>query len=174
MSLTVRVLVALVLGLAAGLLILAHPTPWLLKLVAVVEPVGTLWVNAIRMTVIPLVVSLLITGVASSSDLSAVRRIGGRTLAVFFGLMVLAAAASLAIVPPLFAWLHMDPATIANLRSSAGGAAATLAVPGFRDWLLVVIPTNPFNAARAGAMLPLVVFVLAFAWARLKVAADRR
>jgi len=53
MSLTVRVLVALVLGLAAGLIVLAHPTPALLKLVRVVEPVGILWVNAIRMTVVP-------------------------------------------------------------------------------------------------------------------------
>jgi proton glutamate symport protein len=58
MSLTKRVLVALVLGLVAGLLVLAHPTPALLKLVSWVEPIGTLWVNAFRMTVVPLVVSL--------------------------------------------------------------------------------------------------------------------
>lgn len=175
MSLTLRVLVAFVLGLAVGLVILAHPTPWLLKFVAVVEPIGTLWVNAIRMTVIPLVVSLLITGVASCSDMRALRRIGGRTLVSFIGLMVLAAVASLVIVPPLFAWLHMDPATTANLRSSAGGGAtATPAIPSFSDWLLSVIPTNPVKAASDGAMLPLVVFTLAFALALLKVAADRR
>lgn len=175
MSLTVRVLIAFILGLAAGLVILAHPTPWLLKFVAVVEPVGTLWVNAIRMTVIPLVVSLLITGVASCSDMGAVRRIGGRTLAAFAGLMVLVAIASLVLVPPLFAWLHMDPATIANLRSSAGGAATSApAIPSFNDWLLSVIPINPIKAASDGAMLPLVVFTLALALALLKVAADRR
>lgn len=175
MSLTLRVFVAFVLGLAVGLVILAHPTPWLLKFVAVVEPIGTLWVNAIRMTVIPLVVSLLITGVASCSDMRALRRIGGRTLVSFVGLMVLAAVASLVIVPPLFAWLHMDPATTANLRGSAGGGAtATPAIPSFSDWLLSVIPTNPVKAASDGAMLPLVVFTLAFALALLKVGADRR
>lgn len=175
MSLTVRVLVALILGLAAGLVILAHPTPALLKLVAVVEPVGTLWVNAIRMTVIPLVVSLLITGVASCSDIRAVRGIGWRTLGSFSGLMVLVAAAGLLIVPPLFAWFHMDPATITTLRQSAGGAAAsTPVIPSFADWLLSVVPTNPIKAASDGAMLPLVVFTLAFALALLKVAAERR
>src|SRR5215471_7597005 len=132
MSLTIRVLIAFVLGLAVGLVILAHPTPWLLKFVAVVEPIGTLWVNAIRMTVIPLVVSLLITGVASCSDMSAVRRIGGRTLASFLGLLVLVGAVSLIIVPPLFAWLHMDPATTASLRGTAGGSAtATPVIPSF-------------------------------------------
>ena len=175
MSLTIRVLVALVVGLVLGLLILAYPAPALLKLVDFVEPIGTLWVNAIRMTVIPLVVSLLITGVASCSDVRIVRSIGWRTLASFLGLFVLVAAASLLIVPPLFAWFHMDPATTASLRGKAGDiTASAAAVPGFREWLLSVIPINPVKAASDGAMLPLVVFVLAFALALLKVAADRR
>jgi hypothetical protein len=85
MSLTTRVLMALVLGLAAGLVVLAHPTPPLLKLVSIVEPIGSLWVNAIRMTVVPLVVSLLITSVVSSSNMRVVRGIGLRALASFFG-----------------------------------------------------------------------------------------
>ena len=175
MSLTVRVLVALVLGLAVGLIILAHPTPVFLKFVGWVEPIGTLWINAIRMTVIPLVVSLLITGVASCSDMRVVRGIGWRTLLSFLGLLMLVAVAGLLIVPPLFAWLHMDPATIANLRGSAGSAGATTpTVPGFGEWLVSVIPTNPVKAASDGAMLPLVVFSLAFALALLKIAADRR
>jgi proton glutamate symport protein len=175
MSLTVRVLVALVLGLAAGLIVLVHPTPALLKIVSLVEPIGTLWVNAIRMTVIPLVVSLLITGVASCSSMRVVRGIGWRTFACFVGLLVLVAAVGLLIVPPLFAWFHMDPATTAILRGNAGGtAAATPSVPGFREWLLSVVPTNPVKAASDGEMLPLVVFALAFALALLKVAADRR
>jgi proton glutamate symport protein len=175
MSLTVRVLVALVLGLAAGLVILAHPAPALLKFVDFVEPIGILWVNAIRMTVIPLVVSLLITGVASCSDMRVVRRIGGRTLAAFLGLLVLVGAASLLIVPPLFAWLHMDPATTAILRGNAGSSAATTPViPSFGGWLVSLVPTNPVRAASDGAMLPLVVFTLAFALALLKVASDRR
>jgi proton glutamate symport protein len=175
MSLTVRVLVALVLGLAVGLVILAHPTPALLKFVSLVEPVGTLWVNAIRMTVIPLVVSLLITGVASCSDMRVVRSIGWRTLASFLGLMVLVAAVSLVIVPPLFAWFHMDPGTIAVLRGNAGGSTgAPPAIPSFGEWLVNLVPTNPVKAASDGAMLPLVVFALAFALALLKVAAKRR
>jgi len=173
MSLTIRVLVALVLGIAAGLAILAHPTPALLKIVSWVEPIGTLWVNAIRMTVIPLVVSLLITGVASCSDLRMVRRIGGRALASFLGLLALVGAASLLIVPPLFAWFHMDPATTASLRGNAV-SSATAAVPSFVEWLVSVVPTNPIKAASDGATLPLVVFSLAFALALLKVAAERR
>ena len=173
MSLTIRVLIAMVLGIVLGLVILAHPAPVLLKIVSWVEPVGTLWVNAIRMTVIPLVVSLLITGVASCSDLHMVRRIGGRALASFLGLLVLVAAASLLIVPPLFAWFHINPATTASLRGNTGSSTVA-AIPSFAEWLVGVVPTNPVKAASDGAMLPLVVFSLAFALALLKIAAERR
>lgn len=175
MSLTARVLVALVLGLAAGLIVLAHPTPALLKVVSVVEPIGSLWINAIRMTVVPLVVSLLITGVASCSNMRVVRGIGWRALASFLGLLVLFAAAGLLIVPPLFAWFRLDPATIATLRGNAGGGVATTPnIPGFGEWVVSVVPTNPVKAASDGAMLPLVVFALAFALALLRVTEDRR
>ena len=122
------------LGLAAGLIVLAHPTPPLLKLVSVVEPIGILSVNAIRMTVVPLVVSLLITGVASSSNVQAIRTTGWRTLASFLGLLMFVAAAGLLIVPPLFAWFHMGPATVAALRGNAAGVGTTTPnVPNFGE-----------------------------------------
>ena len=176
MSLTTRVLMALVLGLAAGLVVLAHPTPPLLKLVSIVEPIGSLWVNAIRMTVVPLVVSLLITSVVSCSNMRVVRGIGLRALASFFGLLVLVAAAGLLIVPPLFNWFRMDPATIAMLHGNTTGGAATTApnIPSFAEWMVSIVPTNPVKAAADGAMLPLVVFALVFALALLKITPNRR
>jgi proton glutamate symport protein len=176
MSLTTRVLMALVLGLAAGLVVLAHPTPPLLKLVSIVEPIGSLWVNAIRMTVVPLVVSLLITSVVSSSNMRVVRGIGLRALASFFGLLVLVAAAGLLIVPPLFNWFRMDPATIAMLHGNTTGGAATTApnIPSFAEWMVSIVPTNPVKAAADGAVLPLVVFALVFALALLKITPNRR
>ncbi len=175
MSLTKRVFVALGLGLLAGLLVLAHPTPALLKVVSWVEPIGTLWVNAIRMTVVPLVVSLIITGVTSCSNVQVVRGIGWRALLSFLGLLLFVAVLGLLIVPPLFAWFHMDPATIANLRQSGGGGIVSPPhIPGFGEWVVNLVPTNPIKAASDGAMLPLVLFTIAFAVALLKVARDRR
>ena len=174
MSLTKRILAALALGIACGFLVRAHPTPVLLKLVNLVEPIGTLWVNAIRMTVIPLVVSLLITGVASSSNISAVRGIGWRALASFLGLLVFCAVTALLIVPPLFSWFHMDQSTIASLGGNAAGMTMAPNVPRFSEWMVDLVPTNPIRAASDGAMLPLVVFALAFGLALLKVAAKDR
>lgn len=176
MSLTKRVLVALVLGIIGGLIVLFHPTPALLKLVSLIGPIGTLWVNAIRMTVVPLVVSLLITGIASCSNMQVVRGIGWRAFVSFLGLLVLVAALGLIVVPPLFAWFRMDPATIAILRENTGGggAAPPTPIPGFGEWVVSLVPINPVKAASDGAMLPLVVFTLAFGLALLKVTAARR
>ena len=62
MSLTTRVLIALVVGIAAGVGIANSGSPTLARAATAIEPLGTLWINAIRMTVIPRVVGSLIGG----------------------------------------------------------------------------------------------------------------
>jgi proton glutamate symport protein len=171
MSLTVQVVAALLLGLVAGLAVREYPTPAFLRLIDLIEPIGVLWVNAIRMTVIPLVVSLLITGVASSASLRAVRGIGVRTIATFVGLLLLTAVVSLVAVPPLFAWLRIDAA---SLQPGMTEAATSTPVPGFGEWVTAIIPSNPIRAAADGAMLPLVMFTLPLALALLVLAPPRR
>ena len=83
-----RVLVGLGAGLGLGIAIAASHNDGLTRAADAVTPIGTLWVNAIRMTVIPLVVSLLITGVSSAADLRTVGRIGARTLLVFGAMLI--------------------------------------------------------------------------------------
>ncbi|MGZ8469644.1 MAG: cation:dicarboxylate symporter family transporter, partial [Gemmatirosa sp.] len=78
---TVLALVALVAGLVVGAATAATDAPALRAFVRLVEPLGTLWVNAIRMTLVPLVVSLLVTSVASVADVRAVGRLGARAVA---------------------------------------------------------------------------------------------
>lgn len=141
--------------------------------------VGTLWVNAIRMTVIPLVVSLLITGVNTAADPSTVRRVGGRAFGTFIGLLGLSAILGLLYVPLLYGFLEIDPATSAALRESAAKGAqevgeAARAIPSFAQFLTNLVPTNPVKAAADGAMLPLVVFSLAFGLALTRVNEELR
>jgi Na+/H+-dicarboxylate symporter len=134
-------------------------------------------VNAIRMTVIPLVVSLLITGVASASDLSAIGRIGGRTLAVFVALLAGATALSLPLAIVTFSGLSrliaVRPPLPPGATEAASSVAAGTSAVGFASWLTSLIPTNPVAAAANGAMLPLVLFtlLLALAIARTSTAA---
>ena len=80
-----RVLIALVAGLAGGIVVSASHSAALMRIADALAPLGTLWVNAIRMTVIPLVVSLLVTGVASASDIAQIGRLLAGRCCVFAG-----------------------------------------------------------------------------------------
>jgi proton glutamate symport protein len=77
-----RTLLSLIAGLAIGVVISTTRSPALHNFAAALEPVGTVWVNAIRMTVIPLVASLLIATIAEENDLRAVGRLGVRAVAL--------------------------------------------------------------------------------------------
>src|SRR5438876_338409 len=126
-SLTKRVLLALGAGLLMGIGVSAAADPQLLSAVSFVQPIGTIWVNAIRMTVVPLVFSLLVVGVASASDAAAVGRIGVRTLALFIAFLVCSAILAILLAPPIFANLRIDPAAAASLRAAAATSADTAA-----------------------------------------------
>ena len=164
-----RVLVGLGAGLLGGIAISASHDATLLHAADAVTPIGTLWVNAIRMTVIPLVVSLVITGVASVADISSIGRIGGRTLAVFFAMLAGATLLALPLGVGVFSWLPQLIPVRPPLPPGAAEAATTLSagatVVGFAPWLTSLIPVNPVAAAANGAMLPLILFTLLFALA---------
>jgi Na+/H+-dicarboxylate symporter len=167
-----RVLVGLGAGLAGGAAIAASGDARLLHFAEAVTPIGVLWVNAIRMTVIPLVVSLLITGVASAEDLRTIGRIGGRTLVTFLALLLGLAIVVTPLVPLAFGVLPHGAGAQAALPPGAAEAAGQLSssgqVPSFGSWLTSLIPTNPIAAAANGAMLPLILFTLLLALAIAK------
>jgi Na+/H+-dicarboxylate symporter len=172
-----RVLGALGAALAAGLLIGVVGNPALVRIADAVGPVGTLWVNAIRMTVIPLIVSLIITGVASSVDVGAVGRLGARTLLVFVLLLAAMAVVMMPVAMLLFARL---PPGLAHPALPAGAteAAAALAAGGQHQtlaaWLTSLIPSNPVGAAANGEMVPLILFTLLLAIAIARSPASAR
>jgi Na+/H+-dicarboxylate symporter len=164
-----RVLAALGGAIALGAVVAASGNRALLDATDAVAPLGTLWVNAIRMTVIPLVVSLLITGVASATDVGAIGRIGGRTLIVFGLLLAAVAALVVPLAPSLFALLPLSSTAGARPALPAGAveAASQLSAGGVTTsasaWLTSLVPANPIAAAANGAMVPLILFTLILA-----------
>ncbi len=162
MTQTTRVLFALIAGLIIGIVISVTDVAALRAFVSVGEPIGVLWVNGIRMTVVPLVVSLLITGVASASPSSA-GRVGGAALLWFVILVAGGAVLTAVAAPPLLGFGQFDIDAFAALRESA--SSAQVEMPPFRDWIVGLIPSNPVAAAAEGAMLPLIVFSAIFALA---------
>ncbi len=169
-----RALFSLIAGLAIGIAISASSAPALHSIAAALEPIGTVWVNAIRMTVIPLVVSLLIATIAEENDLRAVGGLGVRALAIFATFLAVSALLTFVAAPPLFAFLRIDAAAAASLRGTSAAAASAPALPTFSSWLTSLIPSNPIKAAVDGAMLPLIVFAVAFAAALARIDSARR
>jgi Na+/H+-dicarboxylate symporter len=171
-SLTARVLLGLVAGLSLGIAASATGSESLIGVARALEPVGTLWINAIRMTVIPLVVSSLIAGVAAAPDPATVGRIGWRALVIFVAVLSATAVFSIIVAPLMLAGLEIDPASSEALRAAGAPgdiAARSASLPTFRQWVVDLVPQNPIKAAADGAILPLIIFSLALGLAITRV-----
>lgn len=162
-----RVILALVAAILLGVVLAASQNAALIRAADAIAPIGTLWVNAIRMTVIPLVVSLLITGVASVADIKSIGRLGGRTLITFVLLLICVAVVVIPIAVAIFALLPAHGAL--DLPAGALQAANEISADGqtqtFSAWLISLLPANPIAAAANGAMMPLILFTLLLALA---------
>ena len=179
MSLTTKVLLALVAGLAAGMVIASSTNPAVHAIPGYLEPVGAIWVNALRMIVVPLVVTSVVIGVNSLPDTRTIGRIGVRGLVL--ALLMLATAATLAAVGGrlVMSYLTIDVAASAALRTSAIASTGTAVqgaqkIVGFGQWLVDLVPSNPIKAMADGAMLPIIVFTLLFGVAITRVADEGR
>ena len=169
MNESTRVLLAVAAAIVIGVGIAAFGDARAIGAVDAIAPIGTLWVNAIRMTVIPLVFSLLITSVASVADIRLIGRLGRRTLLVFVLLIAGTAAVVMPFARALFALLpHLPLQGAQQLPASAVEAANEIAAAGgqaqtFSSWLTSLLPQNPIAAAASGAMMPLVLFTILLA-----------
>jgi Na+/H+-dicarboxylate symporter len=173
MTNTTRILI----GLAAGFILGTVLTAFGLgsgKAVAAAEIVGGLWLDALRMTIVPLVVSLLVTGVAAAASTAALGGIAARAVLWFAFLLFASAALSALVMPLLLAWTPIGATEAAALRASAGAAAAVPATPPLAEWATSLIPSNPVAAAADGAMLQLVIFSLIFGLAATRLPTDLR
>lgn len=165
--------------MAAGIAVSTTDIAWLRASVRAIEPLGTVFINAIRMTVIPLVVGSLVAGIANTADITSIGRIGRRALTFYIVTLFIAAGFAALVGPLAFSAISIDPAAIAALRASTAEAAARAtetarSVPTFGQWLVDLVPSNPIKSAADGAMLPLIVFTLAFAIALSRIEGPRR
>jgi len=138
---------------------------------AVATPVGTLWLRALQMTIIPLVAALLVTGIARMVATARAGAMARRTLLAFFLLLAAGTVFSAIATPAL---LEVFP-----IPGSAGGALLTgtstpQAVPGIGAFFESLIAANVIAAAAETAMLPLIVFFTALAIALTRLAEPRR
>ena len=171
-----QVSLGLVLGLGLGMVLAQDviPASTSARVVSLLEPIGTAWINAVRMTVIPLVVPLLIVGVAGSEDTRYTGSVGARAFGWFLALLVVCAAFSALVSPWLFQYLTLDPDATTRLRETAKIDLPPADALSLRSWILGLIPLNPVRAASDGALLPMVLFTLLYAFALGHVSDESR
>ncbi|MEE2669183.1 MAG: dicarboxylate/amino acid:cation symporter [Gemmatimonadota bacterium] len=157
----------LTLGLALGLLASATDIVLLGRAATAVAPLGTLFINAIRMVAIPLVITTIFVGIARLGDPRALGKLGGTALGFFWGTTVPAIAIGMVFMKIA---LSIFPVAVQPPAS----AEVVGEIPGLLDFLLRLIPANPFSAAADGALLPLIVFTLLAAAGAGALAEERR
>ncbi|MFK8013197.1 MAG: dicarboxylate/amino acid:cation symporter [Marinicellaceae bacterium] len=179
MTLPIRILIGLMLGLICGVLASGHyfhVTALISSLPNIIEPIGKLWVNAIRMVVIPLLVSLLITSIAGHNNkTNQVAKLSGKTIGLFVFMIVISSFYTFLLAPSFLSFLSLDPqASQGLLASSATASVASTELPAFSSWFINLIPSNPIRAAADSATLPLMIFTALLSMALLKIESEKR
>ena len=131
MKLYVAVAIGLVAGLLLGLVAALTQSPFLLNLAEGIEPLGTAFVNLLKMVVIPLVAAVIFIGVAALGDLKRLGQIG------IFTLLFFAATSAIGVLLGMGVMQLMLPlANEAAAQAVAGTAPEPSAIPSVLDFLL--------------------------------------
>lgn len=148
MQLTTKIFIGLALGVVVGIIL--QPNPEIAN--NYIKPFGTLFLNLIKLVIVPLVFSSLVVGTCSMDDVRKLGRIGGKTIAYY--LFTTAFAVTIGLI-------------LANVTNVGGGytipvdAKVEIAeAPNVIDTLLNIIPSNPLKALVEGNMLQVIAFAL--------------
>jgi len=174
MSHTTRVLLSLIVGALIGLALALWDPASAEQVAGFVHPIGRLWLNALQMTVVPLVVALVVIGVNAASDAAASGRTARRAIVVFIVLLTLAATFAAIASPALLSLLPRDAGLADSFRTALTAPQAQAAPVGLGEWFAAIIPSNAIAAAAQSAMLPLVVFAMFFGFALTRIEAARK
>ena len=129
--------------------------------ISIAQLVGGLWLNALRITLVPLIFTLVVTGVAAAATNRVGGRIGRMTAFLFVILLLLSA-----IVGAILGSLLLDIGPAASMLTAK---AKPIEVPGASEWILGLVPPNIVSAAANGAIVPLILFALVFAFAAVRL-----
>lgn len=164
MKLYTKILLALVAGATLGVLAKAWELTWLQSAIISLEPIGTAFIRAMTMIVLPLVGSSLLVGTASLGDIRRVGKVGGRTLAFSVVITLVATAVGLLAFHVIRPGSGLDPALRDRLATQFSGEAASAARAQLSlvQTVLEIIPRNVFKSLADLDLLAVVFFTIVF------------
>jgi len=162
-SLTFWSLASLVLGLAIGTLGHGSQAIGFSVLSEVVSPLGELWTAALQMTALPLVVVYLLAAIVGAAGAESLGGLGARAVLLFVAMLLAGAVFALVATPPVLTATAPDLGAFAQLRAStvlppAARDAAAAGTGSLSEWIGHLLPSNLFEAAVRGDVLPLLLF----------------
>ena len=146
-SLPTQMAIGMALGIAAGMLFPDMGSTF--------KPLGQLFINLIRMVVVPLVLCTIVAGSASVGDINKLGRVASKTLIYYFGTTAIAVVLGL-----VFANIF-TPGEGLNIATE-GLKAKSATPPKMVDVFLNIIPLNPIDAMGKGNMLQVIFFAMLF------------
>jgi proton glutamate symport protein len=169
MSKATIILLALILGIAVGIGLESQKI-----IIDGADIVGSVWLNALQMTVVPLVVALLVTGIAQTAAAANAGKLAARAVITMMVILWCSSIMAALVLPLLMKMFPMPAGAADALREALTGADKPGPVPPLGDFLRAMIPTNPVASAANSAILPLIIFTAIFAFAVTKVEEAKR
>ncbi|MGL6123304.1 MAG: dicarboxylate/amino acid:cation symporter [Shewanella sp.] len=142
-----QIVIGMVLGIVVGVVFGEQAT--------CLKPLGSLFVNAIKMLIVPLVFCSLIVGITSMQDTGKMGRIGFKSFA--FYLFTTAIAISIGLIVGYV----LQPGAGLGLTLAEGITQTAKEAPSLVDTLVDIVPTNPIAAMASGQILQVIVFAIA-------------
>ncbi|SHO61925.1 dicarboxylate/amino acid:cation symporter [Algoriphagus zhangzhouensis] len=175
-----QIIIGLVLGLVFGLVVIKTSIPNSFT-IDFIKPIGTIFINSLKMIAVPLVFASLIVGVSNLGDISKLSRIGGKTIGTYLFTTVLAITIGLVLVNIFQPGKSLPVDTRENLmklyEGDAGSrvsTAAELQKQSPLQPLVDIVPQNIFDAAsNNGAMLQVVFFAILVGIALLQIPKEK-
>ena len=156
-GLSVRVLIALALGIVAGIIVYNLPKgafrdTFLIN--GLFQLVGQIFLRSIMMLVVPLVFVSLVTGAASMGDIKKLGRVGVKTITFYLGTTAVAIIIALVLGSVFKPGIGLDMSAIEAVEVTVGNKVPLVQI------LYEMIPRNPIQAMAEGNMLQIIVFAL--------------
>lgn len=174
MSQSTRILVALILGLAIGIGLAGYAPDSVDPVAGIAQPIGQAWLNALQMTIVPLVFSLLVTGVAATAQAAQAGRLAGRAVGLYVTVMACSATLAAVLTPLLLEIAPLPAEAGAALRAALTGVDPNPEVPPLGAFLAAIVPNNIVRAMAESSFLSMIIFALIFAFAMMRISAELR
>lgn len=149
MNLSIKIFIALVLSVVVGLI---AGEPALSFINWWIAPIGTIFINLIKMMIVPVVFFSLVVGMTSLGDTKKLGRIGAKTVCLYLLTTAVAILIGFGIAG------IVSPGTGLDLTSNA--AVKVKEAPSLMQVLVAMIPANPIDAMAKAQILPVIVFSL--------------